>query len=121
MLLVCDSEDGKVKEFYSVDGAVGANINVSTTGEIVWDVKNIVEANIRNYWEIYEMSAGCSISRYLIGGNGEVSNIEDTNKFSRHTDYYYRIYSQEEQLEIFKEIYGMTFEEYKASIMDSMN
>ena len=121
MLLVCDSDDGKVKEFYSVDGAVGANINVSTTGEIVWDVKNIAEASIRNHYERYEMSAVCSISRYLISGNGEVSSIEDTNKFSRHTDYYYRRYSKEEQLEIFKETYGMSFEEYRAIIMEEIN
>ncbi len=120
MLLVCDPEDGKVKEFYSVDGAVGAKINVSTTGEIVWDVKNIAEASIRNYYERYEMSAVCSVSRYLISGNGEVSSIEDTNKVSRHTDYYYRRYSQEEQLEIFKEIYGMSFEEYKESVLNSI-
>lgn len=118
MLLVCDSEDGKVKEFYSVDGAVGANINVSDNGEIVWDVKNIVEVDIRNYYEKYEMSAVCSISRYLIGGNGEVSSIEDTNKFSRHSNTYHRFYNDKEFREIFEERYGITFEEYKETFKE---
>lgn len=118
MLLICDPESGKVNEFYSVDGAIGAKIGVTERGEIVWDVKNIGEISVRNYFERYEMSAACSVSRYIISGNGEVSSVENTNKFSRHTNTYYRLYSEEEQLKIFEQKYGMTFEEYKESFKE---
>jgi len=105
MLLICDIEEGNVQNFYSVDGAVGARLTVSDAGDVIWDVKNIIEAEVKHYYEIYTLNTRCSVSRYLIA-NGEVSGIEDTSKYSTHKNQYYHQYTNEELIEHIKDIFG---------------
>ena len=41
MLLVCDPTAGTIQEFYSVKGSLGADLSISDSGMLLWDVESI--------------------------------------------------------------------------------
>lgn len=102
ILLVCDVDEGKIKDFYTVNGAVGARLNVSDSDQVVWDVKRIVSADIGKCSSYYSVNTKCIVSRYFIGDEA-VSEVNDTDKYSAHSDLYHKTFNYEDWREWLEE------------------
>lgn len=92
VLLICDSESGDPKTFYSVKGSLGGKLSVN--GErLEWNVNSIVSAVYSNTYaintpdtEMLSISSICKVWRYCFDSDGELLGQVDTGE----TDFFRR-------------------------------
>lgn len=80
VLLMCDTEGGTPKNFYSVEGSMGSKLKVDGD-KLCWDVETISSIE---YLELsgYQMRGRCKIYRYVFDSNGIMIENEDTGVIS---------------------------------------
>ncbi len=80
VLLVCDPNGGKPETFWSAKNALGGELDVSD-GELIWDVKSIVNAGFMPYVSSYPFTGNCKVYRYTFDTSGKLTACEDTGKY----------------------------------------
>ena len=80
VLLVCDPNGGKPETFWSAKNALGGELDVSD-GELIWDVKSIVNAGFMPYVSSCPFTGNCKVYRYTFDTSGKLTNCEDTGKY----------------------------------------
>lgn len=78
ILLRCDPSTGIPQEFFSVQGALGADLKFSETGELIWEVEVITDA----YWSpctsSFSIGGTCCVYRYDFALDGRLTRAEQT-------------------------------------------
>ncbi|MGN0369502.1 MAG: hypothetical protein ACI4EW_03050 [Butyrivibrio sp.] len=65
-LLVCNPESGEPQEFYMAEGSFGGELSIGESGELVWEVEKIVDAEFSPYTSAYVISGSCRLFRYTL-------------------------------------------------------
>lgn len=82
LLLVCDSKTGTPKEFYSVSGSLGGELDVSEAGELVWDVESITSSFFSPYTNAYTVTGTCYVFRYTFDTEGALKSQQKTDEIT---------------------------------------
>ena len=82
LLLVCDSATGTPKEFYSVSGSLGGELDVSEAGELVWDVESITSSFFSPYTNAYTVAGTCYVFRYTFDTEGALKSQQKTDEIT---------------------------------------
>lgn len=82
MLLICDPEGGVPREFFSVKGSLGGKLALRDTGELVWDVEQLVSTYFSPATSAFTIGGTCQIYRYSFGKSGILISQERTNEFT---------------------------------------
>ena len=85
VLLVCDTESGEPKKFYSVSGARTGKLSVNDKGEMEWEVARIISTHFSPYTSSSSIGGKCRIYRYVFDQSGEIIRQEDTGKIQYFT------------------------------------
>lgn len=80
MLLVCDAEGGKPREFYSVEGCQGGSLSINEAGELLWDVESFVTTEYSPTTSAFSLRGTCSIFLYTFNDRGELVAQEQTDR-----------------------------------------
>ena len=80
VLLVCDTESGEPKRFYSVSGACTGKLSVNDNGEMEWEVAKIISTYFSPYTSSHSIGGKCRVHRYVFDTNGVLIRQEDTGE-----------------------------------------
>lgn len=80
VLLLCDPEGGKPETFYSVKGSLGAELDVNSTGELEWNVNDIIGVGFSPYTNIASLFGTCRVVRYSFDTSGNLIGQADTGE-----------------------------------------
>ncbi|MDE7398001.1 MAG: hypothetical protein K2N06_00590 [Oscillospiraceae bacterium] len=79
VLLLCDSNGGKPKTFYSAKSSLGGALAVENN-QLKWNVENIILAGYIPYINSFPISGKSLVYRYSFDENGALVGCEDTGK-----------------------------------------
>lgn len=80
VLLVCEPNDGKPKDFYSVEGSLGSTLSIDRKGRLVWDVESITTAHYSPYTSSYTIGGQSYLFRYSFSKDGKLLSKEKTDE-----------------------------------------
>ena len=80
ILLVCDPSSGTPKEFYSVKGSLGGKLDLSDSGELLWDVERITNTFYSPATSSFTIGGTCHVFRYTFNSSGLIINQEKTGE-----------------------------------------
>ncbi len=81
VLLICDTDSGKVQEFYSVDGARGGTLSASDDGKLVWDAESIIDTFYSPATSSFTIGGTSRIYRYTFDEKGTLIGSEKTDDY----------------------------------------
>lgn len=82
VLFLCDPDSGEPTQFYSVEGALGADLTVSDDGQLCWDTEHFTEAIFSPATSSFTIAADCAILRYTFAADGTLLGETDTGEVS---------------------------------------
>lgn len=85
VLLVCDTESGEPKRFYSVSGACTGKLSVNDNGEMEWEVAKIISTHFSPYTSASSIGGKCRVYRYVFDQSGKLIRQEDTGEIQYFT------------------------------------
>ncbi|MBQ7875554.1 MAG: hypothetical protein IJ306_10465 [Oscillospiraceae bacterium] len=80
LLLVCDPGGGEPMEFYSVKGSLGGTLSANGSGNLLWEVEDIVDTYFSPATSAFSIGGTCRILRYTFGETGILISREDTGE-----------------------------------------
>ena len=80
VLLLCDTNGGEPRCFYSVKGSLGGALNVEEN-QLKWDVESVVEAGFSPYTNSFSLYAKCRVYRYTFASSGMLVKCDKTDEF----------------------------------------
>lgn len=80
VLLVCNTDDGIPKEFYSVDGSLGGELALSDHGTLLWDVESIATTFFSPSTSAFTIGGSCYVFRHTFDTAGNLVNHEKTGE-----------------------------------------
>lgn len=87
VLLRCDIETGQMQTFYSVPGAIADKLEVSESGELIWYLQSLTQAEMVAVPNSY---TGCLIRgtsviyRYIFDAEGNLTEKENTGELATY-------------------------------------
>lgn len=82
VLFLCAPESGTPKQFYTVEGALGASLTVDGTGNLCWDTEHFTSAIFSPATSSFTIAADCAILRYTFAPDGTLIGEIDTGEIS---------------------------------------
>lgn len=80
VLLVCETDSGEPKSFYSVKGSLGGKLDVNESGELVWDVESISSTYFSPCTSSFTVGGKCNVFRYIFERSGKLLSQVDTGE-----------------------------------------
>lgn len=80
MLLVFAPYMGSPKGFYSVEGSLGGELEISEDGQLLWDVESITTTFYSPATNAFTIGGTCYVYRYTFGENGVLISREKTDQ-----------------------------------------
>ena len=80
VLLVCDADSGIPTEFYSVAGSVGGSLNISESGEMIWESEYISGAYFSPATSSFSISGACVIYEHTFDETVKLVRSEKTDR-----------------------------------------
>ena len=80
VLLVCDSDEGTPKEFYSIDGSLGGVLTLGEDGTLQWDVESITTTYFSPYTSSHSIGGTCYVYRYTFDQTSSLVHQEKTGQ-----------------------------------------
>lgn len=80
MLLVFAPYMGAPKGFYSVEGSLGGELEISEDGRLLWDVESITTTFFSPATNALRIGGTCYVYRYAFGENGALISQEKTDQ-----------------------------------------
>lgn len=80
MLLVFAPYMGSPKGFYSVEGSLGGELEISEDGQLLWDVESITTTFFSPATNAFTIGGTCYVYRYAFGENGVLISQEKTDQ-----------------------------------------
>ena len=85
VLLVCDTESGEPKRFYSVSGACTGKLSVNDSGEMEWEVAKIISTQFSPYTSSHSIGGKCRVYRYVFDPSGKLIKQDNTGEIRYFT------------------------------------
>ncbi len=80
ILLLCDPDGGTPKTFYSVKGSLGGKLNVSGSGDLVWNVESIASTFFSPLTSSFTIGGTCKVFSYTFDATGNLTGKTDTGE-----------------------------------------
>lgn len=80
IMLICDKEDGTLKEFYSVNSGIGSNFKV-INGELVWEVESFETMHYSIATSAFTFIGETQVYNYIYNNETELKEIVQTEEF----------------------------------------
>ena len=80
MLLICDSNTGTPKEFYSVKGSLGGKLSLSNSGNLLWDAESITTTFFSPATSSFTIGGSSYVFRYTFDSCGKLVSQEKTGE-----------------------------------------
>lgn len=80
VLLICDPQSGSAREFYSVRGGLGAELELDGEERLLWQVENIEDVFFSPATSAFQFGGTCSVSRYTFTRDAVLHSREDTGR-----------------------------------------
>ena len=79
IMLICDKEDGTLKEFYSVNSGIGSNFKV-INGELVWEVESFETMHYSIATSAFTFIGETQVYNYIYNNETELKEIVQTEE-----------------------------------------
>ena len=80
VLLVCDTDGGVPKEFYSVEGAMAGTIAVAENDTVEWDIERILTAAYYDSSGFFSVRGSAKVLKLIFDAAGKLTDTIDNNE-----------------------------------------
>ncbi len=82
VLLVCDPSTGSPEQFFSVKGSMGAELSITESGELLWDVESITTTFYSPATSSFTFGGNCYIFEYTFNTSGTLVSQNKTGEIT---------------------------------------